>query len=116
MIILGKENQLHSLQHRPSSITASASLLHLYNLQFNMMRTAVLRCARQASIRASRPVSQSILRPTLALPSKVGRVAAIPSIRFYSAHAGLAKDEVEGRILDLLKNFDKVRGSPQSPC
>ena len=33
----------------------------------------------------------------------------VPSIRFYSAHAGLSQDEVQGRILDLLKNFDKVR-------
>lgn len=32
----------------------------------------------------------------------------IPSIRAYSAHAGLSQDEVQGRILDLLKNFDKV--------
>ena len=31
------------------------------------------------------------------------------SVRCYSAAAGLAKPEVEGRIIDLLKNFDKVR-------
>ncbi|KAF2152487.1 mitochondrial acyl carrier protein [Myriangium duriaei CBS 260.36] len=73
-----------------------------------MLRTAVLRCARQASIRVSRPITQSVFRPAFSLSSNAGRVAAIPSIRFYSAHAGLAKDEVEGRILDLLKNFDKV--------
>lgn len=29
--------------------------------------------------------------------------------RFYSAPAGLSKEEVEGRIINLLKNFDKVR-------
>ena len=32
----------------------------------------------------------------------------VSAVRCYSAHAGLSKDEVQGRILDLLKNFDKV--------
>ncbi|KAF4547451.1 putative acyl carrier protein [Elsinoe fawcettii] len=73
-----------------------------------MFRTAVLRCARQASVRASRPITQSIIRPSLSISPNTPHAAAIPSIRFYSAHAGLSKDEVEGRILDLLKNFDKV--------
>jgi hypothetical protein len=31
--------------------------------------------------------------------------------RCYSASAGLSQDEVTGRIMDLLKNFDKVRVS-----
>jgi hypothetical protein len=30
-------------------------------------------------------------------------------MRCYSAPAGLSKAEVEGRIIDLLKNFDKVQ-------
>lgn len=30
------------------------------------------------------------------------------AVRAYSAHAGLNQEEVQGRILDLLKNFDKV--------
>ncbi|GAM85693.1 hypothetical protein ANO11243_037010 [Dothideomycetidae sp. 11243] len=72
-----------------------------------MLRSAVIRCARQAAIRAPRPLSQKAFQPAFARPSYAGRAAVIPSIRFYSAHAGLAKDEVEGRILDLLKNFDK---------
>ncbi|KAF1810725.1 acyl carrier protein [Eremomyces bilateralis CBS 781.70] len=29
-------------------------------------------------------------------------------VRFYSAGGALGKDEVEGRIMDLLKGFDKV--------
>ncbi|KAG8628641.1 hypothetical protein KVT40_002506 [Elsinoe batatas] len=73
-----------------------------------MFRTAVLRCARQASLGASRPVYQSLYRQTPSISRNAPRVAALPSIRLYSAHAGLSKDEVEGRILDLLKNFDKV--------
>jgi len=30
------------------------------------------------------------------------------AVRCYAASAGLSKDEVTGRIMDLLKNFDKV--------
>lgn len=73
-----------------------------------MFRSAVLRCARQASIRASRPITQGVVRPAFSVTRNAAPAASIPSLRFYSAHAGLAKDEVEGRILDLLKNFDKV--------
>jgi hypothetical protein len=32
------------------------------------------------------------------------------AVRCYAASAGLSKDEVTGRIMDLLKNFDKVNG------
>lgn len=30
------------------------------------------------------------------------------AVRCYAASAGLSQDEVTGRIMDLLKNFDKV--------
>jgi NADH dehydrogenase (ubiquinone) 1 alpha/beta subcomplex 1 len=54
-------------------------------------------------------------------PVAIGRqIAVAPAARFtpvafqvsrcYSAAAGLQKNEVEGRIVDLLKNFDKVWG------
>jgi NADH dehydrogenase (ubiquinone) 1 alpha/beta subcomplex 1 len=35
--------------------------------------------------------------------------SAFQTARCYSAASGLQKPEVEGRIVDLLKNFDKVR-------
>jgi NADH dehydrogenase (ubiquinone) 1 alpha/beta subcomplex 1 len=31
-------------------------------------------------------------------------------VRYYASGSGLGKEEVTGRIVDLLKNFDKVRG------
>ena len=34
--------------------------------------------------------------------------ARFQAVRCYSAAASLGKDEIEGRIMDLLKNFDKV--------
>ncbi|KAI1608977.1 NADH dehydrogenase 1 alpha/beta subcomplex 1 [Exophiala viscosa] len=48
-------------------------------------------------------ISSSLLQSSRTAPS-----FAITSIRCYSAPAGLSKDEVQGRIMDLLKNFDKV--------
>ena len=50
-------------------------------------------------------------RLSLASPRRKPLAATAPvviSARRYSAPAGLTKQEVEGRIMDLLKNFDKV--------
>jgi NADH dehydrogenase (ubiquinone) 1 alpha/beta subcomplex 1 len=75
-----------------------------------MFRTALLRSARSATNQVLRK-SSAIARP--AAPSSIitkSRFApyAFQSVRCYSAAAGLSKTEVEGRIVDLLKNFDKV--------
>lgn len=75
-----------------------------------MFRTALLRSARSATRQVAqksgaiaRPASQSsLLSQSRFAPS------AFQAVRCYSAAAGLAKPEVEGRIVDLLKNFDKV--------
>ena len=76
-----------------------------------MFRPAVFQIARCTSRRFS------------SMPPRVPRIVALysrttsnrPSLstsyngaRFYSAPAGLERQEVEGRIMDLLKNFDKV--------
>lgn len=44
-----------------------------------------------------------------ARPSQIVPAFQSQSVRFYSAPAGLSKEEVEGRIVNLLKNFEKVR-------
>ena len=77
-----------------------------------MLRTAAVRALRAAAALAvRRQVSNTRPQTLHALlrPSRFAPVTAIPSIRCYSAPSGLAKDEVQGRIMDLLKNFDKVR-------
>ena len=51
--------------------------------------------------------TSSVIRSTHFAPA-----ASIRGARFYSAPAGLSKNEVEGRIVDLLKNFDKVIVDP----
>jgi hypothetical protein len=77
----------------------------------NMLRTVAIRALRASSTRQvarqftnSRP--QSI---TFSFrPSRIAPTFAVSSVRCYSASAGLSKEEVQGRIMDLLKNFDKV--------
>ncbi|CAD6455576.1 c1b76c50-ebb7-406c-8e70-69a6371ac18f [Sclerotinia trifoliorum] len=75
-----------------------------------MFRTALLRTARSAASKAvHRPAA--IARP-IAPSSLITKSQFAPSAfqaaRCYSAAAGLEKKEVEGRILSLLNNFDKV--------
>merc|ERR1712093_550321 len=78
-----------------------------------MYRTAAVRALRAAT-RAPILRQTPIIRQTPFLQtSKVAPSFAVQSIRCYSAPAGLSKDEVQGRIMDLLKNFDKVGVSTQ---
>jgi len=74
-----------------------------------MFRSAVVRSLRASiprTIRASAP--RQIQISPVVRPSQFVPVFNSQSLRFYSAPAGLSKDEVEGRIVNLLKNFDKV--------
>jgi hypothetical protein len=72
-----------------------------------MLRTAILRSARSASSQAVRS-SGAIARPAIQSIKSRFAPSAFQAARCYSAAAGLQKSEVEGRIVDLLKNFDKV--------
>ncbi|KAI4789065.1 acyl carrier protein [Aureobasidium sp. EXF-8846] len=80
-----------------------------------MFRLAVARSARclaQAAPRVQAPLTRRVA-PSSFLPSTTAAPSTfVSAVRCYSAHAGLSKDEVSGRILDLLKNFDKVRNPP----
>ncbi|PGH27574.1 acyl carrier protein [Polytolypa hystricis UAMH7299] len=77
-----------------------------------MFRSAVARSLRSVSVpRVVRrsPVSFQIPRSSpVARPSQFAPCLSFQAVRSYSASAGLSKPEVEGRIVDLLKNFDKV--------
>lgn len=93
--------------------TSSPYYLSLRKTSLAMFRRALLSSARAAArSSAVRPtaiaprVTPSILRTT----RQRAPIAAFQCLRCYSASAGLSKDEVEGRIMDLLKNFDKVSG------
>ena len=75
-----------------------------------MLRSAFVRSLRASAPRAIRttPASIRISSSPVVRPSQFQPFIASQTIRFYSAPAGLSKDEVEGRIVNLLKNFDKV--------
>ncbi|OJJ47523.1 hypothetical protein ASPZODRAFT_131036 [Penicilliopsis zonata CBS 506.65] len=74
-----------------------------------MFRSAVVRSLRTSLPRAVRTPAPFQIRSSAAVrPSQFAARLAFPAVRCYSAPAGLAKDEVEGRIVNLLKNFDKV--------
>merc|ERR1712000_67946 len=67
------------------------------------------RCSAQVPQERSTP-SQGLRFLDNYLPSDLRSrpPSVLSSIRCYSAPSGLSKDEVQGRIMDLLKNFDKV--------
>jgi NADH dehydrogenase (ubiquinone) 1 alpha/beta subcomplex 1 len=76
-----------------------------------MICAALLRSSRQvpqALLRAPSQVARVAYPATRVAASRFSRSQRPSGLRFYSAHAGLAQPEVEGRILDILKNFDKV--------
>ncbi|KAI9658319.1 MAG: Acyl carrier protein, mitochondrial [Bathelium mastoideum] len=85
-----------------------------------MLRTQLLRAARstaQAAVRA--PATSLRFLPRSSNTSQRFLPAiSCQAIRCYSAGGALTKDEITGRILDLLKNFDKVQDatklSPES--
>ena len=80
-----------------------------------MFRAAAARTARVAArSAASQPSisSQLVAAAKFARPTTAARLAPAATwssaVRFYSAAAGLKKEEVEGRIMSLLQGFDKV--------
>lgn len=62
---------------------------------------------RTASSYNTAPVATKTMTPSPFVRSRQFLLQFQPS-RHYSAPAGLSKEEVEGRIVNLLKNFDKV--------
>lgn len=76
-----------------------------------MMRPLVqgARCAARLSLSAPRLAA---VRPAPRFPLRTQKVTPALSItgrRWYAASSGMSQQEVEGRIMDLLKGFDKVR-------
>ena len=75
-----------------------------------MLRVAIIRSARQV-LASTSTVSRIIVRPSMQIPfvSKSPIVRSPFQVtRCYSASAALTEEEIQGRIVDLLKNFDKV--------
>jgi hypothetical protein len=68
-----------------------------------MFRLALKTASRSAAARATAPIASSSFRQS-----------AAPSIlslsRSYASGGGLGKDEISGRIMEVLKSFEKVDG------
>ncbi|KAJ5585105.1 uncharacterized protein N7459_004905 [Penicillium hispanicum] len=76
-----------------------------------MLRSAIVRSLRASAPRAAikTPAPFQIRSSPVAVrASQFTPCFVSQTIRSYSAPAGLSKNEVEGRIVNLLKNFDKV--------
>ncbi|KAI4942026.1 Vacuolar protein sorting-associated protein 74 [Alternaria rosae] len=76
-----------------------------------MFRTALLRSARsavRAAPRCQAAMARPVARSSFIQPKQMNPSVYFQAVRCYAASAGLSKDEVTGRIMDLLKNFDKV--------
>jgi hypothetical protein len=76
-----------------------------------MFRTALLRSARQAVRAAPRcqaPIARPVARYSLFKTQQIAPSVRFQAVRCYASSSGLSRDEVLGRIMDLLKNFDKV--------
>lgn len=75
-----------------------------------MLRAAVFssfRCASRVALVSRMPIARTV--PNASVVTRSRLLVPFMSSRFYSAPAGLTTTEVQERIMDLLKNFDKVR-------
>lgn len=94
----------------PPSTDLAISPTALYK-SLNMFRTALLRSARsavRAAPRCQAAMARPVARSSFVQPKQITPSVYFQAVRCYAASAGLSRDEVTGRIMDLLKNFDKV--------
>lgn len=77
-----------------------------------MFRTSLLKSATRVA------AAQPALRTAVRTPFITSRFATptLSAVRCYASGSGLSQEEITGRIVDLLKNFDKVRGAGASTC
>lgn len=73
-----------------------------------MFRSSLVRASRASVPSVQAPIVRKAIVTPFSFSRSIAPRVAVPAFRCYSAHAGLNRDEVQGRILDLLKNFDKV--------
>ncbi|KAK7694824.1 hypothetical protein QCA50_002012 [Cerrena zonata] len=62
-----------------------------------------------------RLAARSVVRPSLAAAALPARSALRMQIARYSAPAGLSKDQITTRVLDVLKGFEKVDQAKLNP-
>lgn len=97
-------------RHYRIDIAPTPSRPRKFANSLSMFRTALLRSARSAARAAPRcqaAMARPVARSSFFQP-KMSPSTQFQAVRCYAASAGLAKEEVTGRIMDLLKNFDKA--------
>ena len=79
-----------------------------------MYRTLALFRPATASLRLRLPLAAAPLRrsPVLALQAS----ATLSAKRSYAAAAGLSKDDIQSRVLEVMKTFEKVDGGKVGHC
>lgn len=86
--------------------------IHLPTHTDIMFRTAIVRSARLAATQAARPAVRTFAvrsNPFINTSRISTPATTLSAVRCYASSSGLGQEEVTGRILDLLKNFDKVQ-------
>jgi hypothetical protein len=81
------------------------------------MSSSMLFRSTLRSLKSVQPIlsRQIVVRPTQPLLKFHPPVSAIFTQRHYSSGGTLAKDEVEKRIIEILKGFDKVTDPTKVP-
>lgn len=84
-----------------TSILFLTSPQHPYYTSYTMFRAAIpaFRAVARSSVIAARPVAQT---------------QRIAGQRWYAASAGLDKEQITSRVLEVLKGFEKVDGGKVS--
>jgi hypothetical protein len=101
------------IHHQPSHTPDNPIISPITHITAALFRTSIVRSARAVAQVSARSYSTPAFRRAIPTPFAAARTVApvsrITAVRCYAAGSGLNQEEVTGRILDLLKNFDKVR-------
>jgi hypothetical protein len=98
---------LHLLLLLTTTAYHLAPYTHTLIYIYTMFRSAILRAAP-----SFRVASAPLLRPTIVAAA---RPVALTLTRGYAASAGLSKDDISSRVLEVMKTFEKVDGGKVCP-
>jgi hypothetical protein len=87
------------------TVYSSSTYIHLIH-SYIFTNTTMFRTAIAKAAPSFRVASAPLIRPTLSF----ARPALTLSARGYAASAGLSKDDISSRVLEVMKTFEKVDG------
>ena len=99
----------------PSVTSTSISCTHPVNSPIHHIHTSHhLLCPTM--LRSILPTLRATALRATALPTTSVSAASLNRWRAYSAAAGLSRSDIQSRVLDVLKSFEKVDGGKVSLC